>query len=229
MTGFAWTRRGCSPYRGIHGEVLQNIDKRVFVSPVANPARVSEAPEGLGRDDFGTILHMVTWGELEYLVRESRMLAFCNTINAGLPPDCSCGTLAAHAARSYPLKQESHALVRELSEDPLLATLSVHASWNDMILKWPVVGQVLEASRVSSVDEPRRGRILHTQRVLINQGADQGLRPGMLMYRNALGGRCVVSEVLPTRAWIRYECSAAREEEVDVVAEGDALSSCYPR
>jgi hypothetical protein len=157
-------------WRGCLGVYDQNagtyrLDKGVLILSPKRP-NVQKGFKGTP-----TRFLVVPWGERQYLVPTSEVVAFCNEINAGLEP-----------------RQEMHGRVYLRDGDEKKRTVtrfpSLPAQWQEYLLPHEVTGQVLA--------------LPSDKTALINRGARDGFRAGMELYDRNINSLCLL-EIISCR------------------------------
>jgi hypothetical protein len=158
--------------------------------------RAPELDNRLGKFVAGP--YFVAWSDKRYAVAPADMLEFVNAVNRAED---------SHALCPYGMGK-CVAMIRAEPAAALTAPLPVLAApWGGYLLKAPIEATVTK--QVPYTTTIQDGARSIKTRLVIDKGADAGLRPGMILYRNRERGfgrylHVSVESVGRDAAWVEY-------------------------
>jgi hypothetical protein len=202
-----------------HGDVAIDDDGLLSTTIAASSAMQQSVESKEAMEDWRSIT-IVPWDDLVFLVPTNRMVDFCNSVNDGW----------AWKHRTddaqFPCRRTSRGSNADPKHTPLPRVPESHRAH---FLEHEVNARVIEARRI----EPTRGGDIAMSRqtsAVIDAGADQGLRSGMIVYWAWPQGCCrgTITSVEPARAHVMFEHGVLSPTDIEPLAAGTVVSSKRP-
>lgn len=223
-SGVVYHWHGCMGLYDInHGDVTEVASDRLKVKLAVDPSRnwrlyEVAAPRPIVSEEWC----FASWGDREYLVPSSLMIAFCNAANSGRGVE-----LTTFASRTLEGRNE-----RRMLGEPLPQGLPrVPREYAPFLLVEPLAGSISAAdpplnSGTFNGGSPPKFQVAAE----VSIGACDGLLPGMVLYVHEAAGRGEAEVVSTAEATSRVEFRfAIWDADRDVPKAGWKVSTRHPR